>query len=195
MKKLSYIIFLTTVLFTLTGCHQSSSEQKTDVRLESDCSYDISPTDNAESILSIDKKTIKVQIDGVDSLLVITLHDNDSTTNKNLFNIAKGGNIECINDTIVNIRNQWIAQFTLADYSQENQIFYILYNCDMDTLLQSGRINLPYFGKSIDGYKSLILDGITADSIHISSSDIDFAIESLSLDCDSDKIINYYEYR
>ena len=44
-------------------------------------------------------------------------------------------------------------------------------------------------------YKSLRIDSLTDDSIYISSPVADISVESIKLDCDTARIINYYEYQ
>lgn len=175
MKNLAYLIFGCVMTSIFYGCQNPTSANR---RVDE---------------FRIIHDTIKADIDGADSLIVVALSENNE--DKILFKIAQGGNVECIADTIEIINGVCIARFTLADYSQEDQIFYLLYNIVDENFIQSERINLALFGKTMLDYASLKIDHISPDSIYITSIGGTWAVGLQSIDCDTNKIINYYEYQ
>lgn len=193
MKDIAIAIFISILTVAFFGCHRSSNGHGADSQSGPASQQDSISNVVYSPLTYIVKDSVAVDITGVDSLIMYSLFRNNEM--KSLFSVAKGGNIVCLSDSILCLDNQDMAMFTFADYSQEDQILYILFNCDKQKFIQSGRINLPYLGKGIDDAKSLCIDSITVDSIYISSKGIDFATEVLSLDCDSNRIINYYEYQ
>lgn len=155
-------------------------------------------TDTIDGIIGQEDESIvfeitgtKADIDGVDSLTILSANGNE------LFKIAKGGNVEILADTVVKMDATNIGIITLADYFQDNQIFYIIYNPLDSALLQSSRLYLPYIGLDITQYKQL--DSITfdGDSLLIKSYTKPEVNLSLALDtlvCNGDGIMNFYEF-
>lgn len=128
---------------------------------------------------------------GVDSLTIL------SANGKELFKIAEGGNLELLADTVVKMDAAKIGIITLADYFQENQIFFILYNPNDSVLLQSSRLYLPYIGMEVTQYKQLDSITLVGDSISVKSHtrpDINLSLALDTLICNGDGIINNYEF-
>lgn len=134
---------------------------------------------------------IKNFSDSVDSLTII------SANGKELFKLAEGGNLELLTDTVVKKRTTNIGIITIADYFQDNQIFYVIYNPINSALLQSAKLYLPYIGLDIKQYKQLDSITIVGDSLLIKSHTKPEVNISLALDtlvCNRDGIINFYEF-
>lgn len=193
MKNIAIAIFISILTVAFFGCHRSSNGHGADSQPGPASQQDSISNVVYSPLTYIVKDSVAVDITGVDSLIMYSLFRNNEM--KSLFSVAKGGNIVCLSDSILCLDNQDMAMFTFADYSQTDQIFYILFNCNKQEFIQSERINLPYLGMRINDANLLCIDSITADSIYISGKGIDFTAEALSLDCDSNRIINYYEYQ
>jgi hypothetical protein len=170
MRRTAYIILTCLATFLLHGCGHKTRALEI-FRLSSAC-----------------------DINGVDSLETYSV-GTDTASASPLFHIAKGGQIECIADTVVTLDGIRTALFTLADFSQEDQIFYILFRPDTDSIFQSGRVNLPLLGNSIAEYRKLTIDRISAGSMRVGNGTKSISVRTLRLDCDSNRIINYYEYQ
>lgn len=128
---------------------------------------------------------------GVDSLTIISANGNE------LFKIAEGGDLELLADTVVKMDAVNIGIVTLADYFQENQIFYVIYNPNDSVLLQSTRLYLPYIGMDVTQYKQLDSITLVGDSLSVKSHtrpEINLSLALDTLICNSDGIINYYEF-
>lgn len=130
-------------------------------------------------------------IDGVDSLTILSANGNE------LFKIAEGGNVEILADTVVQMGTSNIGIITLADYFQDNQIFYVIYNPINTTLLQSSRLYLPYIGLDIAQYKQL--DSITLDGDYLliksqTKPEVHLSLALDTLACNREGIINFYEF-
>lgn len=143
--------------------------------------------------ICIARDAITADIPGVDSLVTFSLCS--PSGKEPLFSVAPGGNIEHLADTILTYSNGSIAAFTFADYFQTDQIFYIWYDCQDKSIRQSERINLPCMYLTDDNLHTLQIDSITADSVYVHGRDLSTAARVTALDCDSSRIINYYEYR
>lgn len=133
----------------------------------------------------------KTDIEGVDSLTILSANGNE------LFKIAEGGNVEILADTVVQKGTSNIGIITLADYFQDNQIFYVIYNPISTTLLQSSRLYLPYIGLDISQYKQLDSITLNGDYLLIMSQTKPEVNLSLTLDtlvCNREGIINFYEF-
>lgn len=133
----------------------------------------------------------KSNVDGVDSLTILSANGNV------LFKIAEGGNLELLADTVMKVGESNFGIITLADYFQENQIFYVIYNPNDSVSLQSSRLYLPYIGLDITQYKQLDSITFAGDSLLIRSYSRPEISLSLALDtliCNRDSIINYYEF-
>lgn len=128
---------------------------------------------------------------GIDSLTIISANGNE------LFKIAEGGDLELLTDTVVKMDGGNIGIVMLADHFQENQIFYVIYNPNDSVLLQSTRLYLPNIGIDVTQYKQLDSITLVGDSLSVKSHTIPEINFSLALDtliCNSDGIINYYEF-
>ena len=194
MKNLAYLIFGCVMTSIFYGCQNPMpTNRKSDEALDTEHTKTVDIDSANIPACRVKRDTIKADIEKVDSLIVVALCDNSG--DKILFKIAQGGNVECIADTIEIIGDVCIARFTLADYSQEDQIFYLLYNIVDENFIQSERINLALFGKTIMDYASLKINHISPDSIYITSIGGTCAVGLQSIDCDTNKIINYYEYQ
>lgn len=193
MKNIVLVIFTGVLTVLFWGCQKSSNGNITDCQHNPACQQDSVSDEVNSSPTYIVKDSVTTDITSIDSLIMYSLFRNNEK--ESLFSVANGGNIECLSDSILCLDNQDMAVFTFADYSQTDQIFYILFNCNKQEFIQSERINLPYLGMRINDANLLCIDSITADSIYISGKGIDFTAEALSLDCDSNRIINYYEYQ
>jgi len=139
----------------------------------------------------INTVVITSDIDGIDSLMVVKA---DSI---NLFNIALGGNTEILSDTVISIDNNNINLITLADYFQDNQIFFVLFNPSDYTTYQTEKLYLPYIGMDISEYNQLDSISISEDSLFIASTNRPGIRRSLLLDsiqCNENGIINFYEF-
>lgn len=194
MRVLVYILFIIGGLFMFGGCKQTASRH-TDSMPADSSNVKVQDNISPETDITIIKELNKSETIGTDSLLsYILLMD---STKRRIFDIATGGNIECLDDTIFNLDEVNLAVFTIADYSQIDQMYYVIYDINKDTRLQSARINLPDIGMRISEWKKLSIGEVETDSILITSSDkkTRFRVESMKLDCDSNRIINYYEYQ
>lgn len=162
-------------------------------------------SENDSNIASIDESRVveaddsiifkisgtKNYTNGVDSLTIL------SANGKELFKIAAGGNLDLLRDTVVKMGTINIGIITLADYFQDNQISYVIYNPNDSILLQSQRLYLPYIGLDITQYTQL--DSITLDGNSLlikshSRPEINLSLALDTLICNDDGIINYYEF-
>lgn len=185
MTRYFIISFVLSVF--MTACNSDTKK----VRDESiiDTIDEISEQEDESIIFEI--TWTKADIDGVDSLTILSANGNE------LFRIAKGGNVEILADTVVKMDATNIGIITFADYFQDNQIFYIIYNPLDTVLLRSSRLYLPYIGLDITQYKQL--DSITfdGDSLLIKSHTKPEVNLSLALDtlvCNREGIMNFYEF-
>lgn len=194
MRRTAYIILTCLATFLLHGCGDASQRHGNLTRPgqeEEPCAE--SDTGKTRA-LEIFRLSSVCDINGVDSLETYSV-GTDTASASPLFHIAKGGQIECIADTVVILDGIRTALFTLADFSQEDQIFYILFRPDTDSVFQSGRVNLPLLGNSIAEYRKLTIDSISAGSMRVGNGTKSISVRTLRLDCDSNRIINYYEYQ
>ena len=116
MKQIYYIIF---ALLLLSAC----SNQDTDGRLL--------------------KITVASGISGVDSLLQVKWRIGRQEPSELLFYIACGGDLEYLTDTI--IHKDPDGDFTVisvADYFQEHQLFYVVYDIHTNQLKQLSLIHI-----------------------------------------------------
>lgn len=194
MKNTLYLVIVMACALFSVGCGRSVADEKTVVKAGSDLSVATDSDNVSQRDIVICCQTVATDVIGVDSLQSYYMKDSADVLER-MFTIAKGGNIECLADSFAVIGGSKFVIFTVADYSQEDQIYYILFNSTVDSLYQSERINLATAGISISDYKSLRIDSLTDDSIYISSPVADISVESIKLDCDTARIINYYEYQ
>ncbi len=139
----------------------------------------------------INTAVITSDIDGIDSLMVVKADNTD------LFKIALGGNTELLSDTVICIDNNNINLITLADYFQDNQIFYVLFNPSDYTTYQTEKLYLPYVEMEISEYNQLDSISMTSDSLYMTSKKCPEVCCSLRLDsiqCDENGILNFYEF-
>lgn len=182
MRLLIISIFLSLLI---TGCNSG--------RQKPVCKDIATPATEAVEDSAIVFKTYSISsdIEGADSLTILTANGNE------LFRIAEGGNVEILTDTVVKTETGNIGIITLADYFQDNQIFYVLFNPLDSVLLQSGKIYLPYIGMEISQYDKLDSISLVGDSLLIKSRkqpEINLTLALDTLICNSDGIINYYEF-
>lgn len=167
MKQIYYIIF---ALLLLSAC----SNQDTDGRLL--------------------KITVASGISGMDSLLQVKWRIGRQEPSELLFYIACGGDLEYLTDTI--IHKDPDGDFTVisvADYFQEHQLFYVVYDIHTNQLKQSRRIYLPNWG--ISSFSEIQITDVTTDSLFLKTSAGIMKTEKLDpLVYDQHKIINYYEF-
>lgn len=171
----------------MTAC--KSDHEKAQNKSNIDTINGIVKQENASIVFEI--TGAKSDIDGVDSLTIL------SANGKELFKIAKGGNVEILNDTVVKIETHNIGIITLADYFQDNQIFYVIYNPVNPTLLQSSRLYLPYIGLDMTQYKQLDSITLYGDSLLLKSHtrpEINLSLRLDTLVCNRKGIINSYEF-
>lgn len=180
-----HLITILLVSVILVGClsnhNRTANEQETTSSAEKSQEY----------ALDIEPHIEECGIEGIDSVMVIR------SNGKDLFRIALGGNIELICDTIMNFDNKKVGLLTLADYFQDNQIFYVLYYLHDSISYQSDRLYLPYLGMQLSDYNQLTVTTISKDSIFLFSRKEPTTTISLSIDplqCDENGIINYYEF-
>lgn len=182
-------LFITSLFFCgfMVSCISDRQESKNESNI---VSTDAIIEEKIDSII-FKISGVKNYIDGVDSLTIISANGNE------LFKLAEGGNIELLTDTVVKKGTTNIGIITFADYFQDDQIFYVIYNPIDSVLLQSARLYLPYIGLDIKQYKQLDSITIAGDSLLIKShikSDINLSLALDTLICNRDGIINYYEF-
>ena len=82
---------------------------------------------------------------------------------------------------------------SVADYFQEHQLFYVVYDIHTNQLKQSKRIYLPNWG--ISSFSEIQITDVTIDSLFFKTSAGIMKTEKLDpLVYDQHKIINYYEF-
>ena len=139
----------------------------------------------------INTTVITSEIVGIDSLMSVKADDID------LFKIALGGNTELLSDTVIRIGDGNINLIILADYFQDDQVFYVLFNPSDSTTSQTEKLYLPYMGLDISDYKQLDSFLIAGDSLYVSSKSCAEPHCALRLDtiqCNENGILNYYEF-
>lgn len=142
----------------------------------------------------LQKITIASDISSVDSLLQVKWELNERGSSQLLFYIACGGNLEYLTDTIIQkASDSDFAVISIADYFQEHQLFYIIYDRQNNQLKQSKRIYLPNW--DISAFSEIQITDVTTDSLSLKTSAGIKKTEKLeSLVYDQHKIINYYEF-
>lgn len=167
-----YIIFIFSIIFV------------------SSCIYDTKTMVSHEACI-INTAVITSDIDGIDSLMVV------KADNIDLFKIALNGNTELLSDTVISIGNNNINLIILADYFQDNQIFYILFNPSDYTTYQTEKLYLPYIGMEISEYNQLNSISMTRDSLYVISKkrpEVHCSLLLDSIQCDENGILNFYEF-
>lgn len=154
----------------------------------------LSACSNQDTNWSIQKVTVASDIPDMDSLLQVKWGRNGQESSQLLFNIACGGDLEYLADTIVYKDNVGdFAVISIADYFQENQMFYIVYDIRNNQLKQSKRIYLPNW--DISAFSEIHIMGVTTDSLFLKTSEGIMKSEKLEpLVYNQDKVINYYEF-
>lgn len=154
----------------------------------------LSACSNPDTNWSIQKVTIASDIPDVDSLLQVKWGINGQESSQLLFYIACGGDLEYLADTIVYKDNVGdFAIISIADYFQEDQLFYIVYDIRNHHLKQSKRIYLPNW--DISAFSEIQIVGVTTDSLFLKTSAGIMKSEKLEpLVYNQYKIINYYEF-
>lgn len=196
MRGLLYIFFSLSVATIFYGCSKSAYIKENENTLkDSAINGVITRLTDTTFNPKTEIKKFPCDIAGADSLESF-IYD-DGNREKLLFSIVRGGNIVCLNDSIIDLNNAKYALFTIADYGQEDQIYYLIYDIGDEYIRQSERINLPSLGLNIKSYRQISPIAIDSDSVSIKVSDTERNIQVglTHLDCDSAMIINYYEYK
>lgn len=130
-----------------------------------------------------------------DSLVYVDWIASTSTDTLNLFKIAYGGNLEILSETqITNPQSGKFHIFAIADYFQENQLFYIVFDTHSHQLYATARIYLPNWG--LTDFKELSVVAANSTSIDLKlETDSLRSVYLTPLRYDENKIINYYEYQ
>lgn len=145
MKDYIYIFVSLLIASIFYGCNNSVSiKESCDASNDSVIIEDSTDSVNTILVPTIGLKKAGRNITDADSLE--TFFCTDGKCEKPLFSIVSGGNIVCMNDSMLDIDNAKYALFTIADYGQEDQIYYVLYNIADERMIQSERINLPFLG-------------------------------------------------
>lgn len=133
-------------------------------------------------------------IDPVDSLMYVDFLTGNSPDTIHLFKIAQGGNLELIAQTVVcNQRKEENHVFAIADYFQENQLFYIVFNPQTGSLWESPRLYLPQWG--LTDFEDITVTNLTEKTLAIRLKNGSIQTVPLKpLYYDRHKIINNYEY-
>lgn len=154
----------------------------------------LSACSNKDTNWRLQKITIASDISDVDSLLQVKWKLNEREPSQWLFDIARGGNLEYLTDTIIQKASDGdFAVISIADYFQEHQLFYIIYDIQNNQLKQSKRIYLPNW--DISAFSEIQITDVTKDSLYIKTSAGMKKTEKLDpLVYDQHKIINYYEF-
>lgn len=140
------------------------------------------------------KETIASGMDGVDSLLQVNWKLNEEETFQPLFYIACGGDLEYLTDTLIhNDLGGDFAVISIADYFQEHQLFYIVYDIRNNQLKQSKRIYIPNWG--IFAFSEIQINNVTMDSLFLkTSTGMTKTVKLEPLVYNQHGIINYYEF-
>lgn len=154
----------------------------------------LSACSNKDTNGRLQKITIASDISDVDSLLQVKWVLNEREPSPLLFYIACGGNLEYLTDTIIQKASDGgFAVISIADYFQEHQLFYIIYDIQNNQLKQSKRIYLPNW--DISTFSEIQITDVTTDSLSLKTSAGMMKTEKLEqLVYDQHKIINYYEF-
>lgn len=154
----------------------------------------LSACSNKDTNWGLQKTTIASGISDVDSLLQVKWGVNDRKPSQLLFNIACGGNLEYLTDTIIHkAADEDFAIISIADYFQEHQLFYIIYDIQNNQLKQSRRIYLPNW--DISAFSKIQITDVTTDFLYLKTSAGIMKSEKLEpMVYDQHKIINYYEF-
>lgn len=141
----------------------------------------------------LQKMTIASDISGVDSLLQINWRLTEEKISQPLFYVACGGDLEYLTDTLIHKESEGdFAVISIADYFQEHQLFYVVYDIRNDQLKQSRRIYLPNWG--ISAFSEVRITDVTTDSLSLKTSTGMMKTEKLEpLVYNQHRIINYYE--
>lgn len=182
-------IFITSLILSLLLVACASEKQNSD-KGSNDNPLEESKVETIDPIV-FEISGLKNYANGIDSLTIISANGNE------LFKIAESGDLDLLADTVVKMDAANIGIVTLADYFQENQIFYVIYNPDDSVLLQSTRLYLPSIGMDVTQYKQLDSITLVGDSLSVKSHtrpEINLSLALDTLICNSDGIINYYEF-
>lgn len=130
-----------------------------------------------------------------DSLVYVDWIAGASTDTLNLFKIAYGGNLEILSEALMkNPESGETHIFAIADYFQENQLFYIVFDTYNKQLYETGRIYLPNW--DLTDFKELSVVAVHATSIDLKLKTGPLqSVPLIPLRYDENKIINYYEYQ
>lgn len=153
----------------------------------------LSACSNQDTNGRLKKVTIASGISGVNSLLQVKWEHNRQELSE-LFNIACGGDLEYLSDTVIHKKYDGdFAVISIADYFQEHQLFYIVYDIRNKQLKQSKRIYLPNW--DISAFSEIQITDVIMDTLYLKTSAGVMKMEKLEpLVYDQHKIINYYEF-
>lgn len=154
----------------------------------------LSACSNQDTNWRLQKTTIASDISGVDSLLQVRWELDKQNHSKLLFYIAYGGDLEYLTDTIIHKDfDRDFAVISIADYFQEYQLFYIVYDIQNNQLKQSKRIYLPNW--DISAFSEIQITDVNMDFLSLKTSTGIMKSEKLEpLVYNQHKIINYYEF-
>lgn len=154
----------------------------------------LSACSNQDTNERLQKITVSSGIFGVDSLLLVKWGLSKQESSELLFCIACGGDLEYLADTIIHKDSDGdFVVVSIADYFQEHQLFYIVYDVQNNQLKQSKRIYLPNWDISL--FSEIQIADVTTDSLFLKISGGMMKTENLEpLVYDQHKIINYYEF-
>lgn len=154
----------------------------------------LSACSNKDTNLGLQKTTIASDISNVDSLLQVKWGINEREPSKLLFYIACGGDLEYLSDTIIHKASDGdFAVISIADYFQEHQLFYIIYDIKNNQLKQSKRIYLPNW--DVSAFSEIQIRDVTRGFLSLKTSKGIMKSEKLEpLVYNQHKIINYYEF-
>lgn len=141
----------------------------------------------------LSKKTLPSGRTEFDSVLQISWSSEEGQDIM-LYTVAGGGNLEYLCDTILQEKGEVrYAVMQLADYFQEGQLFYIVYDVLQNRLKQSPRLSLVDEGvMTFSALRASRINGDTLWLMEDGGRHIGCRLDTLV--CGTDKVINYYEY-
>lgn len=137
--------------------------------------------------------------EGVDSVMQVGVHGPDGTV-RTLFAIALGGDAELLAVSSAVGAAGPVSVISMADYFQDPQVWYVVYDAGADSLTMTARLDLAPLGITTAEHRALTVDSVGADSVHLSAlvpgdKARKLTLPVLPIKTDNNKIINYYEYQ
>lgn len=119
-----------------------------------------------------------------------------ATDTISLFRIAQEGNLEYLGDTLlVDSLGKMSHVITIADFFQESQLFYVVYDNQTGKLYETERIYLPKWGVECFDSVNAVLYSDSLLFIQIKKNGDSILPQKLyPIKYNEDKVINYYEY-